>query len=143
MPIKNYTTKIGVGQSIGEIQDALARNGARKIMVDYGEDGEPIALTFALMTSNGMQGFQLPANMAGVACVFEKQKVKGDREQVVRTAWRNIRDWVMAQMAFIEAGNVQTDEVFLPYLTDGKRTLYETYQAGRLMLQEGGNDGNL
>ena len=137
MPIKNYTTKIGVGQSLGEIQDALARNGARKIMVDYGDNGEPIALVFALMTGNGMQGFLLPANMAGVARVFEKQKVKADREQVMRTAWRNIRDWVMAQMAFIEAGNVQVDEIFLPYLTDGKRTLYEAYQAGQLMLPEG------
>lgn len=138
MPIKNYTTKIGVGQSLGEIQDALARNGARKVMVDYDDDGTPIALTFAIMTVNGMQGFQLPANMAGVAIVFQKQKVKADREQVMRTAWRNIRDWVMAQMAFIEAGNVQLDEIFLPYLSDGKKTLYEAFQSGQLMLPKEG-----
>lgn len=103
MPIKNYTTKIGVGQSIGEIQDALARNGAQKIMIDYA-DKVPVSLTFALMTASGLQGFSLPANMAGVAAVFVKQKIKADREQVMRTSWRNIRDWVMAQMAFIEAG---------------------------------------
>ena len=136
MPIKNYTTKIGVGQSLGEIQDALARNGAQKIMIDY-EGGIPISLTFAFSTKNGLQGFQLPANMAGVAKAFEGQKVRADKEQVMRTAWRNIRDWIMAQMAFIEAGNVQTDEVFLPYLSNGKRTLYEVYQSGQLLLPEG------
>ena len=134
MPIKNYTTKIGVGQSLGEIQDALAKSGATKIMVDY-DRGIPIALTFALPTKTGIQGFQLPANLAGVAKAFERQKVRADRNQVMCTAWRNIRDWVMAQMAFIEAGNVETDEVFLPYLTDGKgQTLYGIYKAGRLEL---------
>lgn len=67
--------------------------------------------------------------------VFAKQKVKPDREQAERTAWRNIRDWVLAQMAFVEAGNVEVDEVFLPYLTDGKgRTLYQVYQSGQLLL---------
>lgn len=39
-------------------------------------------------------------------------------------------------MAFVEAGNVQVDEVFLPYLTDGKgRTLYQAYQSGQLLLE--------
>ena len=55
----------------------------------------------------------------------------------MRTAWRNIRDWVMAQMAFVEAGNVQLDEIFLPYLSDGKKTLYEAFQSGQLMLPKG------
>ena len=134
MPIKNYTTKIGVGQSLGEIQDALAHNGASKIMVDY-DSGVPVSLAFALSGAHGVQGFQLPANMAGVARAFERQKVKADREQVMRTAWRNIRDLVMAQMAFIEAGNVETAEVFLPYLTDGRgKTLYQIYTSGGMML---------
>lgn len=35
MPIKNYTTKVDVYTSLGEIQGALARNGACKIMIDY------------------------------------------------------------------------------------------------------------
>ena len=39
---------------------------------------------------------------------------------------------------FVEAGNVQVDEVFLPYMTDGKgRTLYQAYQHGQLMLGDG------
>ena len=68
--------------------------------------------------------------------VFAKQKVKADREQAERTAWRNIRDWILAQMAFVEAGNVEVDEVFLPYLTDGKgKTLYQVYKDGQLLLE--------
>lgn len=35
MAIKNYTTKVDVYTSIGEIQGALARHGATKIMIDY------------------------------------------------------------------------------------------------------------
>ena len=78
----------------------------------------------------------LPANIEGVLKVFAKQKVKPDREQAERTAWRNIRDWILAQMAFVEAGNVEVDEVFLPYLTDGKgKTLYQVYKDGQLLLE--------
>lgn len=135
MPIKNYTTKVDVYQSLGEIQGALAKNGARKIMIDYDENGNPVGVTFGINTPQGSLGFLLPANIEGVLKVFAKQKIKTDRPQAERTAWRNIRDWVLAQMAFVEAGNVEVDEVFLPYLTDGKgRTLYQVYQSGQLLL---------
>lgn len=135
MPIKNYTTKVDVYQSLGEIQGALAKNGARKIMIDYDENGKPVGVTFGINTPQGSLGFLLPANIEGVLKVFAKQKIKTDRAQAERTAWRNIRDWVLAQMAFVEAGNVEVDEVFLPYLTDGKgRTLYQVYQSGQLLL---------
>lgn len=135
MPIKNYTTKVDVYQSLGEIQGALAKNGARKIMIDYDEKGNPVGVTFGINTPQGSLGFLLPANIEGVLKVFAKQKIKTDRPQAERIAWRNIRDWVLAQMAFVEAGNVEVDEVFLPYLTDGKgRTLYQVYQSGQLLL---------
>lgn len=135
MPIKNYTTKVDVYQSLGEIQGALAKNGARKIMIDYDENGNPVGVTFGINTPQGSLGFLLPANIEGVLKVFAKQKIKTDRAQAERTAWRNIRDWVLAQMAFVEAGNVEVDEVFLPYLTDGKgKTLYQVYQSGQLLL---------
>ena len=65
-------------------------------------------------------------------------KVKADREQAEKTAWRNTRDWVLAQMAFVEASDVSVDQVFLPYLTDKSgRTLYDVYASGQLMLGAG------
>lgn len=138
MAIKNYTTSIDVHKSLGEIQGALASHGARKIMVDYDGTGLPIGVAFAIETSDGTRGFLLPANVEGVRAVFTRQKVKDQNGQAERTAWRNVRDWIMAQMAIIEAGQMQIDEVFLPYLTDGKgRTLYQLYQGGQLALGHG------
>ena len=136
MPIKNYTSEVDSFKSLGEIQGALARGGAAKIMVDY-EGGKPTGVTFMLQTDRGPHGFILPANVDGVMEGFKKQRVRADRDQAERTAWRNIRDWVMAQMAFIESGAVKMDEVFLPYLSDGKKTLYQLYQGGQLRLPEG------
>ena len=81
MPIKNYTTKIDVFESLGEIQGALARNGARKIMVDYDDRGRPVGITFGLQTAQGGMLFQLPANTPGVMAAFERQKIRPDAEQ--------------------------------------------------------------
>lgn len=137
MPIKNYTTKIDAYQSLGEIQGALAKAGAQKIMVDY-VDGKPTGVTFALYREPfGLQGFTLPAAVDGTLRVFAKQKVKPDRAQAERTAWRNVRDWVLAQMALIESCDVPVDEVFLPYLTNQSgQTLYQIYSTGQLMLEK-------
>lgn len=138
MAIKNYTSGVSVYASLGAIQGALASHGARKIMVDYDDAGKPVGVMFGIETPDGPRGFALPANVDGVMAVFTKQKIKSDREQAERTAWKNVHDWVQAQMALIEAGQVQIDEVFLPYLTDGTgRTLYQLYQGGQLSLGEG------
>jgi hypothetical protein len=137
MAIKNYTTTKHPCESIGEIQAALAKGGAKKVMIDYDESGEPKSLAFALETERGFIGFQLPANIEGVCEVFKKQKIRADIEQAKKTAWRNVRDWVLAQMAFIEAGNATLQEAFLPYLTNKEgQTLYQVYVSGRLLLAD-------
>lgn len=138
MAIKNYTTAVEVHKSIGEIQAALASHGARKIMMDYDGSGNPVGITFGIETPNGLRVFLLPANVAGVKAVFSRQKIRAPEGQAERTAWRNIRDWIMAQMAIVEAGQVELQEVFFPYLTDGRgRTVYQLYQGGQLALGDG------
>lgn len=138
MAIKNYTTKVDVYTSLGEIQGALAKHGATKIMVDYNE-GKPVAVCFAINTPSGPRGFSLPAAIDGTLRVFQQQKIKASREQAEMTAWRNVRDWVLAQMALIESCDVPMDEIFLPYLTDRSgTTLYQLYAGGQLMLGDGG-----
>lgn len=135
MAIKNYTSKVGVYESLGEIQGALAAHGARQIMVEYDGDGKVMALAFSIESPLGRRAFSLPANVEGVRAVMAKQGVKDINGQAERTAWRNVRDWVLAQMAIIEAGMAQMDEVFLPYLTNGNgQTLYQLYQGGALAL---------
>lgn len=136
MAIKNYTSEVNAYKSLGEIQEALAKHGARRIMTDYNSEGRPSGITFAVETPLGLRAFCLPANVEGVKAVMLRQHVKADDVQVERTAWRNIRDWVLAQMAIIEAGMVQMEEVFLPYMTDAKgNTVYQLYQGGCLMLE--------
>lgn len=138
MAIKNYTSNVEVYQSLGEIQGALASHGTRKIIIDYDDQGQPDGVMFALQTPAGMRGFCLPANVDGVRAVFARQKVKAPEGQAERTAWRNLRDWVLAQMSIIETGQVEVEQVFLPYLTDNQgRTLYEAYQAGQLAIGQG------
>lgn len=137
MAIKNYTSKVSVFKSIGEIQGALAEHGATRIMVEY-DDGQPSGIMFEIMTPVGLRVFSLPANVGGVRAAMERQRVKADNGQAERTAWRNVRDWIMAQMAIIEAGMVQMEEAFFQYMTDGKgRTVYQLYQGGVLALEGG------
>jgi len=134
MAIKNYTTKIDAGVSLGEIQSALAKAGATKIMAEY-KDGEPISITFGIAIGKTHCAFCLPVNVEGVAAVLKSQNIKADKNQVMRIAWRNVRDWVLAQIALIEAGNAEISQVFLPYMTDSSgNTLYQLVSTGRLSL---------
>lgn len=137
MAIKNYTSTKDIYSSLGDVQGALAKAGATKIMIDY-EGGKPIAVTFALDTAQGSRGFFLSASFEGTERVFRKQNLKLDPAQIERTAWRNVRDWVLAQIALVESADIPVEEVFLPYLTDGKgTTLYQLYEGGRLPLMLG------
>jgi hypothetical protein len=56
--------------------------------------------------------------------VLTKQGFLYDDEQVCRVAWRNIEDWIAAQMTVIELGMVKLEDVFLPYMTDQNGITY-------------------
>ena len=86
----------------------------------------------------GTRGFRLPAAVDGTLRVFAAQKIKADREQAEMTAWRNVRDWVLAQIALIESCDVPIQQIFLPYMADDRgRTVYELYAAGQLAIGDG------
>ena len=59
MAIKNYTTTIEVHKSLGEIQAALSSHGARKIMMDYGENGRPVGIAFGIETPTEILGYKV------------------------------------------------------------------------------------
>jgi len=139
MPILNYTTKIDVFQSIGEIQGILVRHGAKKVIQDYDDDGRIQALSFMIDTPMGVRGIRLPANVGAVSEVLHKQKVKCDYEQAEKVAWRIIKDWVAAQMAILEAEMVTMDEIFLPYMVNNDgMTFFQAYRENQLLI---GGDG--
>jgi len=113
------------------------KHGAKKIMQDYDEDGRITALSFMVDTPAGPRGIRLPANVDAVHAVLIRQKVKSDREQAERVAWRILKDWVEAQMAILESEMVELDEIFLPYMVNRSgQTLFEAYRSNQLMLEE-------
>lgn len=50
------------------------------------------------------------------------------KEQALRVSWRILKDWIVAQMAIIQAKLASLTQVFLPYIVakDGK-TLFEKF----------------
>lgn len=135
MPLLNYTTKIDIFTSLGQIQGMLVKHGAKKILQEYDDNGRIDAVSFMINTPVGMQAVRLPANVSAVQAVLSKQKVKCDYEQAERVAWRIVKDWVEAQMAILESEMVTIDQIFLPYMTDGKgNTVYSLFASNSLQL---------
>jgi hypothetical protein len=129
---------VDVYTTLGAIQGQLVKHGAKKIMQDYDDHGRIAALTFLIDTPAGMRGIRLPANVDKVHTVLHRQKIKCDREQAERVAWRIVKDWVEAQMAILESEMVQMDEIFLPYMVNNNgQTFFEAYRNNQLMLGEG------
>lgn len=141
MPLLNYTTKVDVYTTLGAIQGQLVKHGAKKIMQDYDDAGHIAALSFLIDTPAGQRGIRLPANVDAVHVVLTRQKVKCDRDQAERVAWRIVKDWVEAQMAILESEMVQMDEIFLPYMVNKSgQTLFQAYRNNQLRLEGGASE---
>lgn len=145
--IKNYTTSISVDKTIIEIQKLLVSKGAEKIMIDY-ENGEAVGLMFMLKAGDSKIPVKLPARVKNVGVIMFKPKYNwqktrwsdlsmSQKEQAKRTAWRNIKDWIDAQIALVETEMVKIEEVFLPYILMGRQTVFEKFETGNLL--ESGN----
>lgn len=138
--LKNYRSEMPINRIFDNITKVLVSHGARSISFEYGEAGQAVGLTFAIQTQAGMMGIKLPARIDKVARVMENQRAEGWRnsQQVYRTAWKNIHDWIEAQMALLETEMVKLEEVFLPYMVnrDG-RTFFETMEERGYLLSKG------
>lgn len=141
MPLKNYTSKVPADQSIREIQAGLIKAGAIGIQYRYENGGRVESLAFQLSINGKPVAFSLPVSWRLFQVVLKKQKVKGweDEHYVYRVAWRNIRDWVLAQLALYETAMVELPQVFMPFATVDRagRTLYEHVKSGQLLLGDG------
>lgn len=143
MPLLNYTTKIEVEKTIGEIQKTLSKHGASAVMTQY--EGE-IVTGVAFQISMGEQkvSFKLPCDWRPVLKILQEDpnvpRTLKDRSQAVRVAWRIIKDWVEAQMALVDTEMVTTAQVFLPYaVMKDQRTLSEHVAGGEFLLGNGEN----
>jgi hypothetical protein len=125
--IKNFTTSISATRTITEIEEMLTLCGADAIIKNYRGDGRVEALSFMYQK----RGYRLPANSE--KCLEEIQKIKEYQrkptqwlgEQAERVTWRVIKDWLDAQLSLIRIGQAEVEQVMLPYMWDGKTSLYE------------------
>lgn len=143
MPILNYTTKITAEKTAGEIQSKLAKAGAQAVMSEYDDEGVLSAMSFRIAYKGQMVSFRLPARIQPIYVILQRdpnvpRKLR-TMEQASRVAWRIIKDWIEAQLALVEAEQVEMVEVFLPYAQNQHtgQTLFETFQEGGLRLLAG------
>lgn len=119
MPIKNYTTEIAVGKSMGEVIGALSRRGVASISTLFDDEGNPAGVGFTMKTEYGFRDFQLPVRTEGVLKAMTRDgvpKSKLTHEHAAKVAWRIAKDWLEAQAALIDAGLADLDEVMMPYM---------------------------
>ena len=48
MPILNYTTSVSASRTANELQGLLGDKRAKRVSVDYNNDGDPIAIEFMI-----------------------------------------------------------------------------------------------
>ncbi len=150
MPTKSLymeTTQVSAEKTAAEITNALVKAGARQISTDYGDSGRPIGLRFVLLIENFPVVFALPVRIDPVfkhingRRNYPSSHAANDRAQAERVAWRQLLRWVQAQLAMIETGMVQPQEVFLPYLlhAGSGQTLFEFFKGEGLKQLSSGN----
>ena len=136
MAIKNYTSDKPIDRIFAELQHALGSHGAKQISYDYGDDGKVHGVQFVIKVHERFLPVKLPARVENAQAVLRKQWDEGHishkrgkeqtygYEQAYRVAWRNILDWVQAQMALLEIGMAKMEEVFLSYMQDRQGVTY-------------------
>lgn len=126
--MRNYTSSVPAVRSIELIERRLISNGATNIMKQI-VDGKVQSIAFQIMLEDKrILAFQLPARVDNVyECLSQKNfKVKFD--QAERTAWKILYEWCEIQFALIEINQVEFLQVFMPYITNGKKTMYEAFK---------------
>jgi hypothetical protein len=137
MPLLNYTTSISTDKTVSEIQRMLAKAKALAVLTEYDAEGIMSAVSFRMDIAAGIVSFRLPARIDNVykVLVRDSRVPRGlkTREQAARVAWRIVKDWLEAQLAFIESGQADFEQLFLHCAQDSSgKTVYEFYLEKKL-----------
>jgi hypothetical protein len=135
MPLLNYSTTVAAEVTASQIVALLVRKGARNILLDYDGNGSVTSIKWRVEGKYGPLGFGLPVNVDAVFDILTKERrLTTDpvrrRQQAAMVAWRILKDWVEAQMALLETGMVELEEIFLPYMLNGSERVYQQLAAG-------------
>ena len=125
--VKNYRSDIPINRIFEQLQKILSEHGARQITFDYRADGKVAAVTFVIIVNSKPIPVRLPARVEQAQALLKKQFELGlisrkigkkvyEPDHAYRVAWRNILDWVDAQMALLDIEMARLEEVFLPYM---------------------------
>ena len=130
MPLLNYTTRVPAEKTVAEIMRALVGAGARQIMTVYDDAGSLAGLRWSIESRHGPLSYALPCNIEPVFAILTEDRIlvrdpATRRQQAARVAWRILKDWIEAQLALLSTGMVDLEEIFLPYMLSGDRTLYQ------------------
>jgi hypothetical protein len=153
-PPKDYSTKIAARVTAGECVQLLALHGAEAVGLEFDKQTrQPSGLSFRIDTPWGVRGYQLPVNPAGVLNQLRAAVDAGvigkagghtaawhaTPEHAKDVAWRQLKDWLAAQIAMIEAGMWELSEVMLPWqLVRPGETVYQAINDRSLALTDGG-----
>jgi len=150
MAIKNYTSDMRIDRIFAELQQMLGQHGAKSISFEYGDDGKVQGVGFVIGVEGRFIPVRLPARVDKAQAVLKRQWDAGvishkqgkektyGMEQAYRVAWRNILDWVQAQMALLEIEMARIEEVFLPYMvTRTGETFFEATQRAHFQIESG------
>lgn len=151
--LKNYTSTVPVSETIRRIEAVLIRCGVQSITKEYGTNGETTALRFEIVTNldRPPHMIRLPANKEQAleslwGDYINGEKLDGDgklhwssrkrkkksefNEQAERTAWKLMQDWTEVQMSLVAFKQAEVLEVLMPYIWDGRQTLFQELKAG-------------
>jgi len=135
------TTNKEPEETAGEIQKFLKGYNLAKFMMDY-EAGEISGVIFSISKGGREIPFKLPINHRPLWEMAQARQTKYIRSeaQARRVAWRQILRWIQSQMALIDTGMVELEEVFLPYMIIDTRkqiTVFNQYQSNLPSLTHG------
>ena len=139
--LKNYSTTVPAARSIAEIQGLLVEFGAEKIMLEN-ENRRTTGIQFLLNVQGRPIPFKLPIETKKAATAlygaYKKETSRGKKTladfeaEAYNICWRILKDWLHSQLSILMIEAVQIEQVFLPYVFDGQKTLAQRFSEGSL-----------
>jgi len=139
MALKNYTSSMSPARTMGKIQETLAQHDARRISIEYDDEGEATAVAFQMDVAGRPTWFRLEPDVEGMLRAMREDdgvpRSKCSREQARRTAWKNELEWLQVQLAKVACNQARVEQLLLGYaVTRDGDTIFERLQSEHQIL---------
>ncbi len=142
--LKNWTATMEAKESMAIIRAALGQHGVRTVRFAASDGRKRLdTLTFSLVVKDTLFQVRLIIDLARVEeQVLESYGYRTLTEvlvkQVYRTAWANLRDFLLAALALVDSQIVKLEEIFFPFVVADEqqnKTYFQVFEE-RLALPE-------